>query len=178
MHRTPHQHEFGTEGWNRTNVEGFKDLRPATERPRLGTPGWIRTSVYRFRRAVPESARPQAHGRFGMTTELRNVWYRGRGSNSTAPLCRRGALNQKATPAFWLWGQDSNLRMNWLTASCLTAWLPHKNWSGTSDSNRDSLGPRPSGLIRFPSPRIHKSGVSGWNRTSGLGLRKPALSSN
>src|SRR5438132_11665026 len=26
-------------------------------------------------------------------------WYRGRGSNSTAPLCRRGALNQKATPA-------------------------------------------------------------------------------
>src|SRR5580700_10973006 len=27
-------------------------------------------------------------------------WYRGRGSNSTAPLCRRGALNQKATPAF------------------------------------------------------------------------------
>jgi len=34
-----------------------------------------------------------------------------------------------------------------------------QNWSGTSDSNRDSLGPRllgalPSGLIRFPSPRI------------------------
>src|SRR5438067_9992887 len=38
-------------------------------------------------------------------------WYRGRGSNSTAPLCRRGALNQKATPACWLWGQDSNLRI-------------------------------------------------------------------
>ena len=44
--------------------------------------------------------------------------------------------------------------MNCLTASRLTAWLPHKNWSGTSDSNRDSLGPRPSGLNRFPSPRI------------------------
>src|SRR5206468_1048861 len=28
------------------------------------------------------------------------IWYRGRGSNSTAPLCRRGALDQKATPAF------------------------------------------------------------------------------
>ena len=110
-------------------------------------------------------------------------WYRGRGSNSTAPLCRRGALNQKATPAFWLWGQDSNLRISWLTASCLTAWLPHKNWSGTSDLNRDSLGPRllgavPSGSIRFPGPRCQRSGVSGWNRTSGLGLRKPALSSN
>ena len=33
---------------------------------------------------------------------------------------------------------------------------PHRNWSGTSDSNRDSLGPRPSGLIRFPSPRNTK----------------------
>src|SRR5260370_10631335 len=54
------------------------------------------------------------------------IWYRGRGSNSTAPLCRRGALDQKATPAFWLWGQDSNLRINWLTASCLTTCLPHK----------------------------------------------------
>jgi hypothetical protein len=42
---------LGTEGWNRTNVEGFKDLRPATERPRRGTdacfepmrfePAWI-----------------------------------------------------------------------------------------------------------------------------------------
>src|SRR5579864_3649551 len=53
----------------------------------------------------------------------------------------------------WLWGQDSNLRISWVTASCLATWLPHKNWSGTSDSNRDSLGPRPSGLIRFPSPR-------------------------
>src|SRR6202167_5143267 len=57
-------------------------------------------------------------------------WYRGRGSNSTAPLCRRGALNQKATPAYWLWGQDSNLRMNWLTASCLATWLPHKKLVG------------------------------------------------
>ena len=65
----------------------------------------------------------------------------------------------------WLWGQDSNLRMNWVTASCLTAWLPHKNWSGTSDLNRDSLGPRPSGLIRFPSPQILRSGVGGRNRT-------------
>ena len=46
--------------------------------------------------------------------------------------------------------------MSWLTASCLTAWLPHKTWSGTSDLNRDSLGPRPSGLIRFPSPRMSK----------------------
>jgi hypothetical protein len=53
-------------------------------------------------------------------------------------------------------GQDSNLRMNWLTASRLTTWLPHKTWSGTSDLNRDSLGPRPSGLIRFPSPRMSK----------------------
>ena len=83
-------------------------------------------------------------------------WYRGRGSNSTSPLCRRGALNQKATPALWLWGQDSNLRINWLTARRLATWLPHKNWSGTSDLNRDSLGPRPSGLIRFPSPRMSK----------------------
>ena len=95
---------------------------------------------------------PLGHRR-AVTSEC---WYRGRGSNSTAPLCRRGALNQKATPAYWLWGQDSNLRMNWLTASRLTAWLPHKNWSGTSDLNRDSLGPRPSGLIRFPSPRMSK----------------------
>src|SRR5260370_34119856 len=46
--------------------------------------------------------------------------------------------------------------MNWLTASRLTTWLPHKTWSGTSDLNRDSLGPRPSGLIRFPSPRMSK----------------------
>jgi hypothetical protein len=46
--------------------------------------------------------------------------------------------------------------MNWLTASRLAAWLPHKNWSGTSDLNRDSLGPKPSGLIRFPSPRMSK----------------------
>src|SRR5262245_54717049 len=36
--------KFGTEGWNRTNVEGFKDLRPATERPRHpGCGGGIRT---------------------------------------------------------------------------------------------------------------------------------------
>ena len=83
-------------------------------------------------------------------------WYRGRGSNSTSPLCRRGALNQKATPALWLWGQDSNLRINWLTARRPATWLPHNNWSGTSDLNRDSLGPRPSGLIRFPSPRMSK----------------------
>jgi hypothetical protein len=149
VHRTPRQHNLGTEGWNRTNVEGSKDLRPAIERPRHGTPGWTRTSVYRFRRAMPESPRPQARSQF-------ECWYRGRGSNSTAPLCRRGALNQKATPAYWLWGQDSNLRMNWLTASRLTTWLPHKTWSGTSDLNRDSLGPRPSGLIRFPSPRMSK----------------------
>ena len=46
-------------------------------------------------------------------------WYRGRGSNSTSPLCRRGALNQKATPALWLWGQDSNLRVAALTVRCL-----------------------------------------------------------
>ena len=46
--------------------------------------------------------------------------------------------------------------MNWLTASRLATWLPHKTWSGTSDLNRDSLGPRPSGLIRFPSPRMSK----------------------
>src|SRR5713101_5660756 len=46
--------------------------------------------------------------------------------------------------------------MNWVTASRLTTWLPHKNWSGTSDLNRESLGPRPSGLIRFPSPRMSK----------------------
>ena len=59
-------------------------------------------------------------------------------------------------PASWLWGQDSNLRINWLTASRLTTWLPHKKWSGTSDLNRDSLGPRPSGLIRFPSPRMSR----------------------
>src|SRR5580698_3666473 len=44
----------------------------------------------------------------------------------------------------------------WLTASRLTTWLPHKTWSGTSDLNRDSLGPRPSGLIRSPSPRMSK----------------------
>src|SRR5258706_3889256 len=31
---------------------------------------------------------------------IAKFWYRGRGSNSTAPLCRRGALDQKATPAF------------------------------------------------------------------------------
>src|SRR4029077_15058646 len=28
-----------------------------------------------------------------------------------------------------------------------------KNWSGTSDSNRDSLAPKASGLSHFPSPR-------------------------
>ena len=101
---------------------------------------------------------PLGHRRmlFWNRHRLRSVWYRGRGSNSTSPVCRTGALDQKATPAYWLWGQDSNLRMNWLTASRLAAWLPHKNWSGTSDLNRDSLGPRPSGLIRFPSPRMSK----------------------
>ena len=87
------------------------------------------------------------------------IWYRGRRSNSTAPNRRRGAVlslewGRRRPPHFWLWGQDSNLRISWLIASCLTAWLPHKNWSGTSDSNRDSLGPRPSGLNRFPSPRF------------------------
>jgi hypothetical protein len=61
-------------------------------------------------------------------------WYRGRGSNSTAPLCRRGALNQRATPAFWLWWQDSNLRINWLTASRLTTWLPHKRLRETASA--------------------------------------------
>src|SRR5580692_823170 len=80
-------------------------------------------------------------------------WYRGRGSNSTAPLCRRGALDQKAAPAFLAVGAGFEPAMSWLTASCLATWLPHKNWSGTSDSNRDSLSPRPSGLNRFPSPR-------------------------
>src|ERR1700682_819915 len=29
----------------------------------------------------------------------KHAWYRGRGSNSTAPVCRTGALSQKATPA-------------------------------------------------------------------------------
>ena len=95
---------------------------------------------------MPESTRPQA----------RSTWYRGRGSNSTAPLCRRGALDQKATPAFLAVGAGFEPAMIWLTASCLATWLPHKNWSGTSDLNRDSLGPRPSGLIRFPSPRMSK----------------------
>ena len=169
MHRTPRQHELGTEGWNRTNVEGFKDLRPATERPRHGTPGWTRTSVYRSgaqdARCRCDAFRKEERCLNPLGHRCPVIWYRGRGSNSTAPLCRRGALDQKATPALWLWGQDSNLRVNWLTASRLTTWLPHKNWSGTSDLNRDSLGPRPSGLIRFPSPRNSKSGVSGWNRT-------------
>src|SRR5579872_6413539 len=72
-----------------------------------------------------------------------------------------GLSTRKRPRHFWLWAQDSNLRMNWLTASRLTAWLPHNTWSGTSDLNRDSLGPRllgavPSGLIRFPSPRMSK----------------------
>ena len=125
----------------------------------------------RFRRAVPESPRPQARKSF------REGWYRGRGSNSTAPLCRRGALNQKATPAFWLWGQGSNLRVNRLTASRLATWLPHKNWSGTSDLNRDSLGPTPSGLIRFPSPRNSKSGVS-WRRTAISSIRRMTPAQN
>ena len=74
----------------------------------------------------------------------------------------QGLSARKRPRHLWLWGQDSNLRMNWLTASRLTTWLPHKTWSGTSDLNRDSLGPRllgaekPSGLIRFPSPRMSK----------------------
>ena len=65
-----------------------------------------------------------------------------------------GPSTRRRPRHLWLWGQDSNLRINWLTASRLATWLPHKNWSGTSDLNRDSLGPRPSGLIRFPSPRM------------------------
>jgi hypothetical protein len=93
---------------------------------------------------MPESTRPQA----------RSTWYRGRGSNSTAPLCRRGALDQKATPAFLAVGAGFEPAMSWLTASCLATWLPHKNWSGTSDSNRDSLGPRPSGLTVSLVPDI------------------------
>src|SRR5260370_22467157 len=62
----------GTEGWNRTNVEGFKDLRTPIERPRYGTPGWTRTSVYRFRRAMPESPRPEGDpGIFGCGGRIR-----------------------------------------------------------------------------------------------------------
>ena len=43
---------------------------------------------------------------------------------------------------------------------------PQEIWSGTSDSNRDSLGPRPSGLIHFPSPRI------AYNRRGGADDRR------
>jgi hypothetical protein len=40
-------------------------------------------------------------------------------------------LSPESDPGvYWLWGQDSNLRINWVTASCLTAWLPHKNLVG------------------------------------------------
>jgi hypothetical protein len=100
--------------------------------------------VYRFRRAMPESPRPQARIHSGTGAEDRTLLH---------PF-----VGQRPSPE----GDPGNLAvgagfepaMSWLTASCLTTWLPHKDWSGTSDLNRDSLGPRPSGLIRFPSPRI------------------------
>jgi hypothetical protein len=105
--------------------------------------------VYRFRRAMPESPRPQARSQF-------DCWYRGRGSNSTAPLCRRGALNQKATPAFLAVGAGFEPAHKLGNTQLPYRLATPKNWSGTSDLNRDSLGPRPSGLIRFPSPRMSK----------------------
>src|ERR1700691_1046837 len=51
---------------------------------------------------------------------------------------------------------------------------PHRNWSGTSDSNRDSLGPRPSGLIRFPSPRNTKHQSVGLEPNERSSVRKHA----
>jgi hypothetical protein len=51
---------------------------------------------------------------------------------------------------------------------------PHRNWSGTSDSNRDSLGPRPSGLIRFPSPRNTKQQSVGLEPNERSSVRKHA----
>src|SRR5580698_2816880 len=78
-----------------------------------GTPGWTRTSVYRFRRAMPESSRPQAR------SQLQNV---GTGVEDRTLLhlfVGEGLSTRKRPRHFWLWGQDSNLRINWVTASCL-----------------------------------------------------------
>jgi hypothetical protein len=85
------------------------------------------------------------------------TWYRGRGSNSTASVCRTEALSQKATPAYLAVGAGFEPAHKLVNSQppCRLA-TPQKIWSGTSDSNRDSLGPRPSGLIHFPSPRIAK----------------------
>src|SRR5271163_1225663 len=88
-------------------------------------------------------------------------WYRGRGSNSTAPLCRRGALDQKATPAFLAVGAgfepahklvNSQLPCHLATPQKLVGDLGFEPRFSCSIST----SPRPSGLIRFPSPRKFK----------------------
>ena len=150
VRRTLRQHNLGTEGWNRTNVEGFKDLRPPTERPRHGTPGWTRTSVSRFRRAVPKSPRPQARSQLemlGTGVEDRTLLHLFVGAGLSTRKRPRHILAVGAglEPAHELVNSQSPYHL-----------ATPQNWSGTSDLNRDSLGPRPSGLIRFPSPRMSK----------------------
>src|SRR5262249_28429928 len=122
--------------------------------------GWNRTKVHCL---TERFLNPLGHRRAV-------IWYRGRGSNSTAPLCRRGALNQKATPACLAVGAGFEPAHKLVNSQLPYHLATPQNWSGTSDLGRDSLGPRPSGLIRFPTPRNSKSGMSGWNRTSGLGF--------
>src|SRR5258708_40126988 len=85
MHRTPRQHNLGTEGWNRTNVEGSKDLRPAIERPRHGTPGRTRTSEPRFTRAMPDSTRPQARRHLEMMVPGQTIAHYDPSSSESCP---------------------------------------------------------------------------------------------
>lgn len=57
-----------------------------------------------------------------------------RGSNSDSPAPKAGGLPTSLDPE-WLRRQDSNLRMAWLTARCLTSLAtPHR--SGSSRRNR------------------------------------------
>ena len=159
MHRTPRQRKLGTEGWNRTNVEGFKDLRPATERPRHETPGWIRTSVYRFRRAMPESTRPQARSHFeipGTGVEDRTLLHLFVGEGpSTRRRPRHGlAVGAGFEPAHEL--GNSQLPYRLATPQKLVGDLGFEPRFSWSQAKR---------VDPFPCPRNLRAGVGGRNRT-------------
>ena len=64
------------------------------------------------------------------------MWYRGRESNSTAPLCRRGALDQKATPVFLAVGAGFEPAHKLVNSQLPYRLATPQKLVGTSDSNR------------------------------------------
>src|SRR5271166_253365 len=126
-------------------MERLAELNPSASNQRVSLGRTGCTLPLCAARKEERCLNPLGHRRV-ITSEC---WYRGRGSNSTAPLCRRGALNQKATPAFLAVGAgfepahklgNSQLPCHLATPQKLVGG---QIWSERLESNRlSSLGPK------------------------------------